>query len=250
MIPDAAVPLVHERHGPNAEKVVHLQSCELAVMGNLLLVKVYTPFLRYVANTGSSANVSSGLMASGLDRNSTPARDTASISTSAAQTTLHASQLIIRAVKDAYATQRAITIFSSPSSSFSPSASPGKTNSWPIAVSPAMFDLYPVDRVVFHAAVICAHAGLADKPPAPLAMDVDAVLDDATVGLGALLMEQGAPSVGPLGHAQRKVADVLYKRTQFRVNSASHGTKRKHGQANLSNVSNAFGCACFCFCCT
>lgn len=193
-------------------------------MGNLLLMKIYTPFLRHIADTGTA--------------NSTPALEAPAVNASAAQTTLHAAQMIIRAVKDAYATQAVITIFpTSPSSVSSPLASPGKTPAWPAAVSPAMFDLYPLDRVVFHAAVVCSYAGLGGKPPSGVAMsvDIDGALHDATVALSALLIEQGAPSVGPLGDAQHKVAEVLYKRVLSRANTPSHGMKRKHSQINLNN---------------
>ncbi|KAF8180132.1 hypothetical protein BJ912DRAFT_636297 [Pholiota molesta] len=254
--PFAQKPAASSSEAGMAERVQLLQRSELAVMANVLLIKVYTPFLRRAASAGGGPN------GTGHDA-------AVPISSAAAQTTVHAAHAILKAAKEIYGAQSSsssssqsllstsllsISLSSSPTSSSSPSASPGKTavpapNSSQrvtaaAAVSPSMFDLYPLDKLVFDAVVICAHAAQltagkamsSSLSPLPFAaLDGAALLDDVAIALGWLLGEhpEGSGVVGvALGDDKRKIAAALCKRVGCRV-GANQGMKRKHSQVEL-----------------
>lgn len=248
-----------------AERIKLLQRSELAVIANMLLIKVYTPFLRKATSASGVPNGTGPTGSPSSSRNDAAVP----ISSAAAQTIVHAAHAILKAAKEIYGVHSSsssqsllstsllsISLSSSPTSSSSPSASPGKiavpapNSSQKVtaaaAVSPSMFDLYPLDKLVFDAVVICAHAAqltagkamsssLSSLPFA--ALDGAALLDDVVVALEWLLSEhpQGSGGVGvALGDDKRKIAAALCKIVVRRV-GANHGMKRKHSQVDLSS---------------
>jgi len=108
----------------NKEKTMLLvQSAELAMMANLLVWKIYVPFLR---PTSSSSPSSSSSQPKSLGAWS-----------SASQACVTAAQEILGAAKVLLNTN--------------------------YSVIPTIFDFYPLNKVVFDATVVCAHASLTTK---------------------------------------------------------------------------------------
>ncbi|KAF8964794.1 hypothetical protein BDZ97DRAFT_1814500 [Flammula alnicola] len=239
--------------------ILEVQSCELAVMANLLVLKVYTPFLRHAAAMASASaaagSSSSGLQlghhmashessTSGFARTNSPAAApaaaAAAMSSPASQATVHAAQAIIRAAKGLHH-QASLSSTCVPSSSSTSTSTSTSTSKPPSAstvsanVSPVLLDLYPLDKVVFDAVVICAHAGLTGKASSStFAFDGGALRDDVGVGLG-ILSELGA-TMG-MGDAQRKVVEALCTRFVSRGHGGGgngNGLKRKHDQHSVS----------------
>lgn len=122
MILDSPPPLQPEKI--DKEKTTLLvQSAELAIMANVLVWKIYVPFLR---PTSSSSPSSSSSQPKSLGAWS-----------SASQACVSAAQEILSAAKVLLNTN--------------------------YSVIPTIFDFYPLNKVVFDATVVCAHASLTTK---------------------------------------------------------------------------------------
>ncbi|KDR77288.1 hypothetical protein GALMADRAFT_267440 [Galerina marginata CBS 339.88] len=201
------------------DKALHAQSCELATMANLLIVKIYLPFLRHAAASAAAVGQSTSLgtsstspSATGMTGGNSPAVPT-SVSSPASQATVHAAQTIIRVAKNLQATQ--------PSS---------KTDNSLSEVLPSMFDFYSLDKVVFDCVLICAHGALTGKT-STFAFD-GAMLSD-TVILGLNLLSELCSGPG-LGETQKRVIEALYKRVLLR-GGGMNLLKRKHDQVDGSS---------------
>jgi len=188
------------------DRAAQAQSYELATMANFLVLKVYTPFLRHPTSEGGPSSMSHETSASG---------SAVSMNSPASQSSIHAAQAIIRVAK-----------------ALQSSLSTTTTN-----ILPAMFDFYPLDKVVFDSVVICAHAAFTGKA-STLLLDGGALADDVGSGLNVL---SGLPSSasGSVADAQKKITEALFKRLISRgmnVNTGS-GTKRKHDQVDMGTYS-------------
>ncbi|KAF8902573.1 hypothetical protein CPB84DRAFT_1707532 [Gymnopilus junonius] len=206
-----------------ADKAALAQSCELAIMVNVLIVKIYTPFLRHASST--SATATNG----GNATQSFYSASVGGISSSACQATVHAAQAILRAGKVLCA---------------APSSQNNNPTDGQDVVLPSLFDYYPLDKIIFDAVVICAHAGLTGKA-ATFAFDAGVLLEDVYSGLELLsdMFAGNGMGVG-LGEKQKRVVEALYKRVQHRGGNASL-LKRKHDQVDIAGAFSGQSFLCF-----
>jgi len=198
----AIFPLLHaDYHTPVDREqdanvpILQAQSCEHRLMANLLVLKLYSPFLRQVAG-GSASGAPSLVSAS---------------SSPAAQASVGAAHAILRAVKSLHSIMKTGTV-----------------------VLPAMLDFYPLDKLVFDAIVVCAHASLTGKVPYPPSFGADdsTLVEDVTSSVHILY------EIGVEDPQTRAVVDAIHKRLVSRGAevSAGHPTnvlKRKHDQVDM-----------------
>jgi len=175
---------VDREQGPNFA-IPKAQSCERTLMANLLVLKIYSPFL--------------------LQTSSSPPTVMSSPATRASVT---AAQAILRAAKS-------LRSIANPSS----------------VVLPMMLDFYPLDKLVFDAFIVCAHASLRVYYSSSFGADGLTLMEDVTSAVNILAEIGGSDS-------QRwTVVDALYKRVFSRDIDASAGypntSKRKHDQVDL-----------------
>lgn len=199
--------------GPE-HSVLQMQTCELAIMAQLLIVRIYTPFVRS-ASSQSTSNSNS-------NPNSYLYSITSHASAAASTAILSAAQNIMRASKILHVVLR----------------SSGGT----VMALPPMLDFFPLEKVVFDATVICAHAGLTagtnsnssnNNGNSSNSSNGDyAVLDDANLGLD-LLFFMNRWGAGD-GEVKRKIAESLKRRVTARAGGGqANGLKRKHDQLDL-----------------
>ena len=124
-----------------------VQGYELAIVANVLVVDIYMPFLRADGSDGTKSFKN----------------------LPAASACIHAAQAIIRLANELQ------SLLSSPLNS-----------SWFSSKKlPLMFDFIPLERLVFGAVVICAHATFAVKSPSMM-FRTSTMAEDAFVGLKVL----------------------------------------------------------------
>lgn len=191
--------------------VLAAQRCEISIMVNRLVMRIYLPFLRKPC--GSSVTTTSPHQASYGTVN-------------AAHSIVHASQLL----QSIWNAQR-------PAKDGRPSVSQG---------TPALFDFYPPGRIVFDAAVVCAHAFIKE----PMTMwaqvaikDVDAalaVLKDEGLWRGSGGLGLGAQYEVVKGDAIRIVETLAVHMESLRSQAGSShpAIKRKHDQVE-NNIDTA-----------
>jgi hypothetical protein len=175
--------------------ILQAQSCEHTLMANLLVLKLYSPFLRQAA--GGPASGSSSLVSA--------------MSSQAAQASVAAAHANLRAAKSLHSITKAGSV-----------------------ILPAMFYFYPLDKLVFDAVVVCAHASLTGKVPysSSFGGDGSTLLEDITSGVHILY------DIGGDDPQTRAVIDAIHKRLISRGADASAGypanmLKRKHDQVDM-----------------
>ncbi|KIM41575.1 hypothetical protein M413DRAFT_151431 [Hebeloma cylindrosporum] len=206
---EALASLQQDREQEVDRPIVQTQKFEHTLMANLLLVKVYSPFLRQ-APAGSAATGGAGPSSSSPLPTAT--------SSPAAQTSVGAAHAILRAAKSLHS----IT-----------SAGNG------IVMLPTMLDFYPLDKLVFDSVVVCAHASLTGKVPYPSSFvggggvaDGSTLLEDVMSGIHLL------SEIGVSDEQMRSVVDAIRKRVVSRGVEVSAGypanvLKRKHDQVDM-----------------
>lgn len=133
------------------DKVLLAQTCELAVVANLLIVRIYAPFLRKQTPTGSEP----------------PYNPPALLAT------LHACQAITQAMGDLCGAY-------SP-----PESRQGGKDHRRSEILPSLFDIYPPEKVVFDSAIICAHTAFISKRGVST-FDTTNLTESVTAALGLL----------------------------------------------------------------
>ena len=161
----------------NETKTKGLQAFELAIIGNLLIMNVYIPFLDRAGRDNC---------------NSVPQNQPATSScTLAAQTIIHLSKEL----------QSFLT----------------STASGPVVLTlPMMFDFYPLDKLVFNAVVACAHAAFARKNLS-FSFNAATMAKDVAVGLDVLsFLSTSVTRSSSLCSEMKKVMDMLQNRLSHR----------------------------------
>ncbi|KAF9564094.1 hypothetical protein CPC08DRAFT_292792 [Agrocybe pediades] len=193
---------------------LHVQSCELAVMACLLIIKIYTPFLRINTSPAVSASPSASPPSQSGSANASPGNPSAPNSANGSPISLaihaaaSAAQTIIRAVK----------VYRSLSGSNS--------------VAPAIFDMYALDKIVFDSVIICTHAGMTNIASS-LSFDGGAIMTDVASGIEMLW------DMASLDDRHKNMLDALSKRIT-NANGSPNMLKRKHSYlGNSTQVSNS-----------
>lgn len=197
----------------SADASLHAQACELAILANLLVVKIYAPFLHpNLASTSAPA----GAGAIGISLSSGPP------TLLAAQAAASAAQMILRAAQSIRSNNE--------------STSSGTTN-----VLPTFFEFYPLEKVLLNAVVICAHAGLTEKVRALSSTDAGGgIMKDVGVGID-MLLDFGES----LGEGPKSAVDALAKRILSNRGS-NLSLKRKHSRVDVSDPSSSHSKFTFC----
>jgi hypothetical protein len=99
-------------------------------------------------------------------------------------------------------------------------------------VLPVMLDFYPLDKLMFDAFVVCAHASLRFYSSSSSGADGSTLMEDITSAVNILAEIKGSNS------QKRAIVDALYKRIVSRDIDASTGyianmSKRKHDQVDM-----------------
>ena len=182
---------------PAAFLVSQIQSCELALMANLLMLRVHAPFLCApppLAPTSLSQSTKAGSSASQLNAH-------------AVQSTVQAAQSIIHTARSLHALLGAHMSSSIP---------------------PSMLDFYSLEKMVLDSVIICANPGLSTKlfsSSSTWMFDTTTLLDDVVSGLDLL------SELKVMAEPHRKVVDALYKRLSQR---GANLLKRKHDQVDMT----------------
>ena len=183
--------------------VSQMQSYELALIANLLTLRVHAPFLHapYPAPPTPLSHPKTFSSASQLNAH-------------AVQSTVQAARSIIRTAKSFHA-----LLASSPSPSPSPMPSP---------LSPSMLDFYPLEKMVLDSVIICVNPALSTKSflsSSTWTFDSNALMEDVVSGLNLLseLREMAEP--------YRKIVDALYKKLS---QQGTNLLKRKHDQVDVT----------------
>ena len=135
--------------GSNAKGALRrLQAYELAIASNVLVINVYMPFLGLDGEDGIRSRFTN---------------------LPAASACIHAAQAIVHLADGLQ------SLLSSPSVS----------SSFPSKVMPLMFQFIPLEKLVFDAVVVCAHATFAGRSPS-MAFSTGMMADDAFLGLKVL----------------------------------------------------------------
>lgn len=128
--------------------ILQAQNCEHTLMANLLVLKLYSPFLRQAV--GGPASGSSSVSAT---------------SSPAAQASVAAAHAILRAAKSLHSITKAGSV-----------------------ILPTMLDFYPLDKLVFDAVIVCAHTSLTGKVSysSSFGGDGSTLMEDITSGVHIL----------------------------------------------------------------
>ena len=183
---------------PPASLVSQMQSCELALIANLLMLRVHAPFLRAPSPAPTSLSQPKAC--------SSPSQ----LNVYAAQSTVQAAQSIIRTAKSFHA-----LLGSSPS----PMSS---------LILPSMLDFYPLEKIVLDSVIICVNPALSTKSfpsSSTWTFDTNALMEDVVSGLDLL------SELRELAEPIRKIVDALYKRLSER---GTNLLKRKHDQVDMT----------------
>jgi hypothetical protein len=170
--------LEEQQDKPAASLVSQIQSCELALMANLLMLRVHAPFLcaPAPAPTSLSQSTKAGSSASQLNAH-------------AVQLTIQAAQSIIRTARSLHALLD--SHMSSP-------------------IPPSMLDFYSLEKMVLDSVIICANPGLSTKLSSTWMFDTNTLLDDVASGLHLL------SELKVMAEPHRKIVDALYKKLSQR----------------------------------
>lgn len=183
---------------PGAFLISQIQSYELGLMANLLVLRVHAPFFRPPSPNPTR---------------SSPQPTKADPSTS--QMNTHAGQSILYAAQSILRTARSLQVALDSSQSLSP-------------IPPSMFDFYSLEKMVLDSVIICANPGLSTKS-FPLSstwmFDANALLEDVASGLNLL------SELRVMAEPHRKVVDALYKKLSHR---GTNWLKRKHDQVDMT----------------
>lgn len=184
---------------PPASLVSQMQSCELALMANLLMLRVHAPFL-HVPSPAPPTSLSQPKTYSSASQ----------LNAYAAQSTVQAAQSIIRTAKSFYA-----VLSSSPSSMSSP-------------ILPSMLDFYPLEKMVLDSVIICVNPALSTKlfpSSSTWTFDTNALMEDVVSGLNLL------SEMREMAEPYRKIVDALYKKLSQR---GTNLLKRKRDQVDMT----------------
>lgn len=181
---------------PVASLVSQIQSCELALMANLLIFRVHAPFLRApsLGPTYPSQPAKAGSSTSQLNGH-------------AVQLTVHAAQSILR-------TARILHV------ALGSSASPTS-----LSTPLSMVDFYPLEKMVLDSIIICANPGFSTKSFPSSMFDANALMDDVISGLNLL------SELKVMAEPHRKIVDALYTRLSHR---GTNLLKRKYDQVDMT----------------
>ena len=175
--------------------IFQARNYEHTLMANLLILKVYSPFLRQAAEGSSSSG------ASLVGATSSPA----------AQASVGAAHAILRAAKSLHSIPKAGTI-----------------------ILPAMLDFYSLDKLLFDAVVVCAHGSLTGKVPYPSSFGVDGstLVEDITSGVHILYeIGNGDPQTRAVVDAIHK--RVVSRGADVSAGYPANVLKRKHDQVDM-----------------
>ena len=189
-----------QQDNPPASLVSQMHSCELALMANLLMLRVHAPFLR----------ASSPAPPTSLSQPAKTGSSASQLNVHAAQSTVQAAQSIIRT---------AISFHAVLSSSPSPMSSP---------ISPSMLDFYPLEKMVLYSVIICLNPALSTKSfpsSSTSTFDINALMEDVESGLNLLSELRKMPEL------HRNLVDALYKKLSQR---GTNFLKRKHDQVDMN----------------
>lgn len=177
------------------DAILQAQNCEHTLMANLLVLKLYSPFLRQAAGgpaSGSSSSVSA-------------------TSSPAAQASVAAAHAILRASKSLHSITKAGGV-----------------------ILPAMLEFYPLDKLVFDAVVVCSHASLTGKVPYSPSFggDGSTLLEDITSGVH-ILYDIGSddPQTRAVIDAIHK--RVVSRGADASAGYPANMLKRKHDQVDM-----------------
>lgn len=189
------------RDKPPSSLVSQMQSYELALIANLLTLRVHSPFLHAPSPAPPTSLPQPKTFSSASQLN-----------VHAAQSTVQAAQSIIRTAKSFHA-----VLASSPSPS--PMSSP---------IPPSMLDFYSLEKMVLDSIIICVNPALSTKSfpsSSTWTFDTNALMEDVVSGLNLLseLREMAEP--------YRKIVDALYKKLSQR---GANLLKRKHDQVDMT----------------
>ena len=199
----ANLPLLHADYHTAADReqdanlpILQAQSCEHKLMANLLVLKVYSPFLRQAA--GGSTSAASSLVSAS--------------SSTAAQASVGAAHAILRAVKSLHSITKAGTV-----------------------VLPAMLDFYPLHKLLFDAIVVCAHASLTGKVPYPPSFGADesTLVEDVTSSVH-ILYEIGVEDPQTRAVVDVIHKRVISRGAEVSVGHPANLLKRKHDQVDMA----------------
>lgn len=185
---------------PGTSSVSQIQSCELALMANLLMLRVHAPFLRPPSPAPPTSL--SQLMKAGSS--------TSQLNAHSAQSAVHAAQSILRIARSLH-----VALVSSPPLTSSP-------------IPPSMLDIYPLEKMVLDSIVICASPGFFTKsfPSSSIWMfDTNVLMEDVVSGLNLL------SELRVMAEPSRKIVDMLYKKMSHR---GTNLLKRKHDQLDMT----------------
>ena len=182
-----------------ASLVSQMQSCELALIANLLMLRVHAPFL-HAPSPAPPTPVSQPRTCSSASQ----------LNAYAAQSTVQAAQSILRTAKFFHA-----VLGSSPS----PMSSP---------ITPSMLDFYPLEKMILDSVIICVNPALSTKSfpsSSTWTFDTNALMEDVVSGLNLL------SELRELAEPHRKIVDALYKKLSQR---GTNLLKRKHDQVDMT----------------
>jgi hypothetical protein len=181
---------------PPASLVSQMQSCELALIANLLMLRVHAPFLR-APSPAPPTSLSQPKTCSSASQ----------LNAYAVQSTVQAAQSIIRTAKSLHAVL-------------------GSSMSSPIP--PSMLDFYSLEKIVLDSVIICVNPALSTKSfpsSSTWTFDTNLLMEDVVSGLDLLseLREMAEP--------HRKFVDALCKKLSLR---GTNLLKRKHDQVDMT----------------
>lgn len=177
------------------DTLTRLQAYEFAIVANVLVTNVYTPFLNMSNNDGIMSRF---------------------MNLPAASACIHAAQAIVHLADGLQ------SLLSNPSIS----------SLYPANIMPLMFQFIPLEKLVFDAVVVCAHTAFAGKSPS-MAFSTGVMAGDASLGL-KVLRKLGPPLLSSFverdgdDEFQKRVINTLHARLVQR----SMRLKRKLDEEN------------------
>ena len=176
-----------------ASLVLQIQTCELALTANLLMLRVHAPFLRVPSPSPPTSQF----------RTAKTGSSTSQLNAHSAEMTISAAQSILRAARSLHG---------------------ALSSSMPSLISPSILDFYPLEKLVLDSIIICANPGLSTNllPSSSTWMfDTSVLIDDVISGLDLL------SELRVMTEPHRKIVDALSKKLSHR---GSNLLKRKHDQ--------------------
>jgi hypothetical protein len=173
--------------------VLQIQSYELALTANLLMLRVHAPFLRVSSPSPPTSQFR-------------PAKSTSQLNAHSAEMTISAAQSILRTARSLHGVL---------------------SSSMPSPISPSILDFYPLEKLVLDSIIICANPGLSTKllPSSSTWMfDTSVLIDDVISGLDLL------SELRVMTEPHRRIVDALSKKLSHR---GTNLLKRKHDQVDI-----------------